>query len=219
MIDLAQQRELFIKIADKLAEPLTVYAIGGTAMMLLGLKENTLDIDLVFLSHQDREVLRKVVNSLSYDEIDAHKIYGARPDTPIMVSLDSARIDMFTRDILGVQFSDDMIHRAEQIHQFGNNLIIKPADIHDIIIMKSATQRAKDEQDIIKILQNRKVKWDVLVQEAENQIKYGNERAILTLGYLLERLSNKKSALVPQEILNLLWNMLEKQVKAKKKSA
>ena len=48
MITIDQQQKLFLNVANMLKKKITAYAIGGTAMMFLGIKDATLDIDLVF---------------------------------------------------------------------------------------------------------------------------------------------------------------------------
>lgn len=215
MINIERQRELFIKIGEKIPRKMEVFAIGGTGMMLQGLKEQTVDVDLVFANKNDRELFKNVALSLGYKETDPKILYGRKPHTPIMFTVENARFDLFLLDVLGVRFSDSMIVRAEQTHQFYENLIIKPANFHDIIIMKSATGRAKDENDLVFLLKNKDLSWQILVDEAKNQVSLGNERAILELGQLLERLSNKGRAFVPKEVLDQLWGLLTKQMDEK----
>ncbi|MBI4919148.1 hypothetical protein HY837_04405, partial [archaeon] len=47
MISIEAQQKLLLAVSTNLKKKITVYAIGGTAMMFLGLKNSTLDIDLV----------------------------------------------------------------------------------------------------------------------------------------------------------------------------
>ena len=82
--------------------------------------------------------------------------------------------------------------------------------------MKSATSRIKDEEDIATLLQNKNIEWNILIGEAKNQVKLGNERAVLNLGYLLEKLSNKGKFFVPSEVLDSLFETLKKHVKKPK---
>ncbi len=215
MINLEIQRALLISIGKKIPKKMIVYAIGGTAMMLHGLKEITLDIDLVFSSKEDRQVFRNVAKSLGYDDMDARVIYSDRKSSPILIKLQDSRLDLFSLDVLGVRFSDYMIKRASQIHEFGNNLIIKPADVHDIIIMKSATDRIKDEEDVIYLINNSEIDWNIIIEEIQNQVKLGNETVILNLGHFFEMLKNKYSANVPNNVLDKLWKLLKKQAEEK----
>ena len=59
MISIKDQNQLLIQIGDKLPEEIVVYAIGGTAMMFLGLKDATKDVDLVFTDKKKEQNLKK----------------------------------------------------------------------------------------------------------------------------------------------------------------
>ena len=48
MITMEEQQSLFIAVGRRLSRRVTAYAVGGTAMMFQGFKDETLDIDLVF---------------------------------------------------------------------------------------------------------------------------------------------------------------------------
>lgn len=218
MINIERQRELFIVIGEKIPRKMEVFAIGGTGMMLQGLKEQTIDVDLVFFNDKDRKLFKDVALSLGYKETDPRILYGHKPHTPTMFTVENARFDLFLLDVLGVKFSDQMIKRANQIHEFSQNFIVKPANIHDIIIMKSATGRAKDENDLVFLLKNKDLKWQILIDEAKNQVALGNEKAVLELRQLLERLSNKGRAFVPKEVLDALWNLMKEQIDEKKEN-
>ena len=88
MITIEQQQKLLLNVSRRLTRKITSYAIGGTAMMFLGFKDATLDIDLVFENEKDRAVFKEAVKSLGYLEMDAIKIYGAKRNTPEMLKLD-----------------------------------------------------------------------------------------------------------------------------------
>jgi hypothetical protein len=78
MITIDQQQKLLLNISKRLAKKITIYAIGGTAMMFLGFKDSTLDIDLVFESKEDREVFKKAIISLNYTDMNPIKVYGLK---------------------------------------------------------------------------------------------------------------------------------------------
>ena len=191
MINIIDQNLLFSDIAKKLPKKINVYAIGGTTMMFLGLKQTTLDIDLVFNNDKERKMFKEAVKSLGYYNIDATEIYGKKENTPDMVTAGEVRMDLFLFKIITSYFSDSMQKRAVKIHEFGENLIIKIADVHDILIMKAATTREKDEEDIISIIKNSTINWKLIIQEVKSQILLGNERANLDLGCVLERIKNQ----------------------------
>jgi len=216
MIAIQDQQNLLIKIARKISRPVTTYAIGGTAMMFWGLKDSTVDIDLVFTQESERKEFKRAAKSLGHPDMDSTIVYGKRENIPEMIQLPEARIDLFLNDVINFRFSENMQARAKEIHQFDINLFIKPADIHDIMLMKCATNRLKDELDILAIIKNSKIDWKILVQEAQHQLSLGKEQAILSLGTLLESLKDKNKAEVPQSVLDELWNILKKQVESRK---
>ena len=217
VINIEQQNKIFRDISNKISMPIIVYAIGGTAMMFKGLKPSTLDIDIVFTKEEDRQEFKKAVKSLGYEDFDATIVYGKRENAPDMVKIPDSRIDLFLNQVVNFSFTESIKERAKDVHQFGDNLIIKIADMHDIIVMKCATTRPKDEADIVKIVKNETINWNLLVKEADEQIQLGNELAVLSLGTLLEKLLNKYKIAVPPSVLDDLWKLLNKQVEKKGK--
>ena len=217
MITIDQQQKLLLNVARRLTRKITVYAIGGTAMMFLGFKDATLDIDLVFENEKDCAVFKDAVKSLGYLEMDAIKVYGAKRNTPEMFKLDDERFDLFVIEVIDFIFSENMRQRAEQIHQFGDNLILKIANPHDIILMKCATDRIKDKDDARRIINSIKINWDIIIDEAKKQIELGKDRAAFDLGCFLEDLKTKMNLNIPQEVLDKLFKIVENQANHLKK--
>ncbi len=223
MININTQENLFNQIGKALSKKIIVYSIGGTAMMLRGLKGETLDIDLVFDKESDRKLFIETLVGLEFrrDEKRVIETYGLEKNTPKMLRLESGDFifDLFLNKIISSVFSDGMKKRATQTHEFGGNLVIKVADPSDILIMKSVTGRAKDNEDIISIINNNKLNWDFILEEAQEQVKLGNEHAIMGLREKLEKLINQKLIVVPKEILDNIWKLFTKQVKDKAKKS
>ena len=215
MIDIIDQEQLFVDIGIKLPKKIEVYAIGGTAMMFLGLKKATLDVDLVFSNYKDRQMFIDTAKSLGIEEMDSRIVYGKKNNTPEVMKLRDFRIDLFLFKIITTDFSEAMQKRADRVHVFGGNLVVKIADVHDLIIMKSVTLREKDEDDIASAINNSKIDWNIIIQEAQNQLSFGNERTILDLGTTFEKITNKKITIVPKEVQDKLWNLLNRQIKEK----
>ncbi len=111
---------------------------------------------------------------------------------------------MFMNKIINSVFSGTMKERAKQIHEFGN-LLVKVADLNDVLIMKSVTSREKDSEDIASIANKSQIDWYVIVEEAKEQVRLGNETAILWLGEKLEKLANQNLISVPKEISDRIW--------------
>ena len=218
MIGIQQQEAVLIAIGKILPKKMQVYAIGGTAMMLRGIKNSTLDIDFVFDKKDDREEFTIALKKLGAKESDVTLVYGLKNNTPLMLEFDNYRFDMFMNKIIISTFSDTMKERAKQIHEFGN-LIVRVSDPNDILIMKSVTSREKDSEDIISIVNKSQIDWDIIVEESKEQVHLGNEAAIMNLGERLEKLAKNKLISVPKEISDKIWKLFNKQVrdKAKKK--
>lgn len=216
MITIDQQQKLFLNVARRLARKITVYAIGGTAMMFLGFKDATVDIDLVFENEKDRVVFKDAITSLGYLEINALRIYGVKRNTPEMFKLNDERFDLFVSEVIDFTFSPAMRTRANQIHQFADNLILKIANPQDLILMKCATDRIKDKDDAQRIITATKIDWEILIAEAKNQIALGKELAAFELGCFLEDIKTTQQIPVPQEVLDELFIIVEKQAKEKR---
>lgn len=217
MIGIKKQQTLLLNISRELDKQITVYAIGGTAMMFLGFKDSTLDIDLVFETEEDRLIFKKAAEKLKYKEIYAIKIYGVKRNTPIMLKLDDERFDLFVDNVVDFIFSKEMQKRAEQTHQFEDKLILKIANPHDIILMKCATDRIKDLDDAEKIIDTIKIDWDIVIDEVHNQIRLGKDKAAMELGGFLEKLNKNLKTKIQGHILNKLWEIVQEQSEEKQK--
>ena len=134
---------------------------------------------------------------------------------PIMLKFGDSRLDLFLEDVIDFKFSKEMQERAKIIRQFERNLILKIADYHDIILMKCATDRIKDIDDARTIIESKEVRWDIIINEAKNQILLGKERAVLDLGVFSERLQ-KIGVNIPKKVLDELWLIFDKQIKKKR---
>jgi hypothetical protein len=191
-----------------------VYAIGGTAMMFLGFKEATFAIALDFEKEEDRTVFKEAVKYIGYHELDSIEIYGAKRNQPLMLRLDDERFDLFLVNVIDFIFSKQMMKRAEKTHQFNNNLILKVANPHDIILMKCATDRMKDIDDARNIIKEIDIDFKVIIEEARNQIELGRQSAAFELGEFLENLK-KTGVKIPQKVLDELFKIVKKQAEEK----
>jgi hypothetical protein len=217
MISVIQQQRLLLNVSKELDKPINAYAIGGTAMMFLGFKDATLDIDVVFDNEENKETFKKAAKKLGYKEMDAIKIYGVKRNTPDMLKINDERFDLFVNEVIDFIFSDKMKERAKQMHQFGDNLILKIANPHDIILMKCATERIKDKDDARSIIENTDIDWDIIIGEAKNQIRLGKERAAFDLGGFLEDLAKELKEKIPKKVLDELYEIVKEQAEKKQK--
>ncbi|MBR9699923.1 hypothetical protein GOV09_05690 [Candidatus Woesearchaeota archaeon] len=217
MITVEEQQVLLISIAKRLSKPLIAYAIGGTAMMFLGIKDTTKDIDLVFDHRAEREMFKKAISELGYEKIDSRAAYGEKKNIPEMFYRDDERFDLFLNEVISFVFSDEMKKRATKTMQFSDNLIIKVADVHDLILMKCSTDRVKDQDDARAIIERSPIDFKICVQEAKEQIQLGKEKAAFELGCFLEDLKNELNVPVPQSALDGLFSIVKSQAAKKMK--
>ncbi len=214
MINVTGQQNLLLNIARKLPKKITVYAVGGTAMMFHGFKDVTLDIDLVFTSEEDRNAFKSIAEELEYKRYDHKLVYGTKSNPPLMLRRgkgeEEERFDLFTIDVIDFVFSEEMMKRAKDTYEFDHKLILKIADPHDIILMKCATERVKDKDDARQIMNNSKLNWQIIIDEALNQIKLGRTKAIWYLtGFVTD--VKKIGGNIPSDVLPKLYKLLEKQ--------
>ena len=113
----------WIRGADKrLNKKITIVAVGGTAMTLLGLKPSTIDIDLCINSKYKK-----------YFEKALDKKF---------------KVDIFTDGfIFSEQLPSDYGEKSKDILEL-KNIILKALSPADIIITKAARLNARDEEDI-----------------------------------------------------------------------
>ena len=208
MINVREQQDLLLDLARKLKKKIIVYVVGGTAMMFNGLKDATKDIDIVFTSEEDRKEFKRSAIELGYNIIDSVRIYGAKPNQPQMLSRGEERFDLFVKEVIHFIFSKEMMKRAATTYEFDVNLILKIADPHDLILMKCATDRVKDKDDVREIIKKYKIDWDIIINEALNQIKLGKNRAVWDLGTFVDDLIKLKVNM-PADVPERLWKLLK----------
>lgn len=220
MIEIKEQQDLLLNVAKKLNRRITVYAIGGTAMMFHGIKDTTKDIGLVFDNEKDREIFKEAAKSLGYKEFDSVIVYGAEKENqPVMLKRgkgEAERFDLFNYSVISFFFSDNMKKRSANTIEFGDKLILKVADVHDLILMKCATDRLKDAEDVQMIVETQEIRWGTVISEAKNQVNLGKHRAIFDLCDFLDRIHNELNVDVPQKILDNLLDMIVEQAEKKK---
>ncbi len=115
---------------DKLLEgEVTLVAVGGTAMTLLGLKSSTIDIDFC-LRKADKKMFEKVINKKDKQW----------------------KIDLFVDGyIFSEQLPADYLSKSKEIKRM-EHIVLKALDPIDIIITKAARLNARDEEDIAALI-------------------------------------------------------------------
>lgn len=223
MVKINEQTQLFEIIGTELKERIECYAIGGSAMMFYGAKEDTKDIDLVFLKKRDLEKVKEILEKINFkDKKELVKIfrrYQDKKNRPIMmVGKEGERIDLFFKEIITFEMSNTIINRVKEAHEF-NNLIIKTISPEDIILLKCATEREKDRFDALSLIEKFGINWDIIIEEAINQTKLESYLFPVFLYDFLEELKEDFKADIPRDVLKKIRKiseeMLIKRIKKK----
>lgn len=143
----------FLNLIADLNEPLELFAIGGTAMVLKNIKEATKDID--FLTTESYEKIRRLFSLAGLKEESSQKVCN-------IWRLDKTRIDIFYDGfIMGIPFPEDWKEKSEKIKEIGNiNLYI--LNWYDLIITKISRSEKRDIEDSIKIIKSQKLDFNFL---------------------------------------------------------
>jgi hypothetical protein len=195
MVTQQDQLALFSELAEKLQNKITFYAFGGTAMMFYGYKEETKDIDLLFLSSEDRAQFIEALKTSGFHISSPFRVYIQRKETdtraPIMYRKYDYRIDLFAGTIFRSRLSPIMIENAAEVHDFGTQRQLKLfiVGVEDIVYLKGITEREKDFEDIKKIVKKHKsFSWDKVMDEALWQHEHGDDWALIDTEKTLQQM-------------------------------
>jgi len=208
LINIEDQNELFKLIADNIDNDLTCFAIGGTAMMFHGYKNATKDIDLVFHSKKDLEVMVKALIKLGYEEKALFGIYSKErikdPTKPRMFSSGNERIDLFNKKVFSLELAEEFIGKFEFIGEHKIIMLTPPKEW--IIALKIITNRDKDILDIEAIAEIEKnIDWNLVVDIV---IKNPTDWLLLDLEQNLQQL--KKKNFIRKETFDKIYKTFEK---------
>src|SRR3990167_57836 len=225
MVKINEQTQLFEIIGAELEEKIECYVIGGSAMMFYGAKEDTKDVDLVFLKNKDLEKVKKILEKINFkDKKELVKIfrrYEDKKNRPIMmVGKEGERIELFFKEIITFEMSNSIVKRVTETHEF-NNLLVKVVSPEDIILLKCATEREKDRFDALSLIEKFNINWNVIIEEAVNQTRLESYLFPVYLYDFLEELKEDFKAEIPKEVLKeirkISEDLLVKKLKTWKK--
>lgn len=154
-VDITRLEELnnFLNLIASLNEPLELFAIGGTAMVIKNIKESTKDID--FLTTESYEKIKRLFSLAGLKEESPNKICN-------IWRLDKIRIDMFYDGfIMGIPFPSDWKEKSEKIKEI-NKIKLYILNWYDLIITKISRSEKRDIEDIIAIIKSQKLDFEFL---------------------------------------------------------
>lgn len=206
-IGIKEQEELFSLIGRTLKKKTECFVVGGTAMMFLGLKETTKDIDIIFKEKEDYNNSKKTLLSLGAKEPEA-KIINPEKVSSIL-SLGDARFDLFLDYLIKFKLTKSIISRVIEAHEF-SNLTVKVISPEDIILFKSFANREGDKVDVANILKKTNINWPIILQEAEEQTKNSEYFFVVFLHDFLVELKEDFSIDIPKEFMKELRKLTRK---------
>ena len=143
----------FLNLIADFDEPLELFAIGGTAMVLKNIKESTKDID--FLTTESYKKIKNLFILAGLKEDSSNKVCN-------IWRLNKTRIDIFYEGfIMGIPFPEDWKERSEKIKEIGK-IKLYILNWYDLIITKISRSEKRDIEDAIKIIKSQKLDFEFL---------------------------------------------------------
>ncbi|MFO8016214.1 MAG: DUF6036 family nucleotidyltransferase [Candidatus Woesearchaeota archaeon] len=119
----------------KLKAGVTMTAVGGTAMVLMGLKESTIDVDFCIDNEESHNIIKKTAIKSPF------------------------RVDLFHSGyIFTLQLPEDYVRRARPYKTGLKNIKLKVLSPIDIIITKGARLNQRDIEDIRALVARKKIR-------------------------------------------------------------
>jgi len=176
--DFKQLEELFKEIDQNLKQSVNVYIIGGIVLLYQRMKPSTKDIDLIIVEKDKAIVFEKALKTINFKSKTPTSIYKHMDLGEILVR-GEYRIDIFHKTVCKkFLLSDSIRKRAEKILALKNLNVYFCAN-EDIFVFKTFTERQGDLEDCISLAQ-RGIKWDIILQELQNQIKHSGQDVWIT---------------------------------------
>lgn len=176
-------------------------AIGGTSLVLRGIKATTMDLDFVAENES---------NYKSFIDFSAKRGYKLKAYSEEWTRLvGQTVIDIFLKRVQGFPINERMVLRClKELIKFGNFEIL-PLHPQDIFILKAVSGREpKDLEDMKTIIEKGLINWKQLIEEIKQSLNEGTStRVVLATGYWLERLKTEKLE-IPTKVLDELWKLL-----------
>jgi predicted nucleotidyltransferase len=145
--------ELLRSLSPYLEHSVPFYALGGTALTILGIKASTLDVDIAISTKKDYEAIHSL-----FEKIGFKKLGVLRYQTQ-----EGLFFDLFQApDILGTVLLPDFTEKATFIRTIGS-IELYTLGLEDIIITKLARGDSRDFDDIKSILDTQSVALPALV--------------------------------------------------------
>jgi hypothetical protein len=177
-------------------------AIGGTSLVLRGIKTTTIDLDFV---------AENEANYKSFIDFSSTQGYKVKAYSEEWTKLAGpAVIEIFLERVQGIRINERMVSRCSKDILKFREFEILPLHPQDIFILKAiAGREPKDLEDMKTIVEKGLINWKQLIEEVKQSLDEGaSTRLVLATGYWLERLKNTEKLEVPTKVLDELWKLL-----------
>lgn len=168
-------KEYLFKELDKLSSeiPISVslFMIGGAALISYGLKEATKDIDVVLQNPDELNALINTLKKLGYcnpSPIEISKPYTMMGANEILENRNGFRWDIFNRQVCNALTVSSEMKSRGTVFYTKETLEIILASKEDIFLFKGITEREADLEDM-RLLAESGLNWKVIEQECRNQ--------------------------------------------------
>lgn len=139
--------ELLNSISQFADRKIRLYALGGTALTIRGIKPSTLDIDINVGSESEYQYISGLFEEMGFKKDGTMK----------WTTQEGLRFDLFhSSNILGTQLLPDSLKNAKFIRRFGS-IELYTLSLENIIISKLARGFDRDFDDIKLILEKEKI--------------------------------------------------------------
>lgn len=139
--------ELLDSISGYIERKINMYALGGTALTILGIKQSTLDIDINIDSESEYKHIIKIFEQIGFKKIGAYR----------WLTQEGLAFDLFFgSNILGTDLLSDCLEKSKFIRSFGM-IGLYTLSFYDIIISKLARGDPRDFNDIKNIFESEKI--------------------------------------------------------------
>ena len=179
-------------------------------MMYYGYKNATKDIDLLFMNKKDRDAFIKAITLLGYKQMPIKGIYKRETeDKPMMLTRGDERFDIFLGNIIGIKIPSAMTKEYYAKLDFvkKNTLTIKAMKKEDIFLMKSATNRERDFDDMLTIERKDELNWEYIIDIALEIRKSGNSWMVHDLEEKMQEL--KKHVRIEKKWFDMIYERFE----------
>ncbi len=148
----------------------TLYLLGGSAMIQIGSKATTKDIDIVLKEQMELDHLMDALLEIGFEHMETETEEELIRTAIHFQDRSGFKFDVFLGNIAGkLEFSDSMRERAVSINKL-QHLDIRRLSNEDLFLLKSVSGRDIDLEDMSKLFQTG-LDWDIIISELKTQTK------------------------------------------------